>query len=256
MEQLTFIGSGSAFVSKEKNWQSNAVLESGNNRLLIDCGSDVRHALADAGIKPQSIDAIFITHFHADHIGGLEWFGFMNYFPRQFKPDSWYPKLFVRDNEFAKRLWQAIEPGLASIEFNSVALASYFDVRFSGELFYWQGKRFEVIQTIHTLNGNSLNPSYGLFFPLNHKNTFFSGDTQFNPNQYIKILREADLVFHDCETSPFESGVHSHWKRLLELPPEIKAKMWLYHFDDKPFDAKAEGFKGWVEKGQSFTGEE
>lgn len=41
-------------------------------RLLVDCGLGLRHLtyrLAQAGLQPEDIHAIFITHEHGDHIG-------------------------------------------------------------------------------------------------------------------------------------------------------------------------------------------
>jgi len=41
-------------------------------RLLIDCGlglKPLRYRLAEAGLRPEDIHAVFITHEHADHIG-------------------------------------------------------------------------------------------------------------------------------------------------------------------------------------------
>ena len=41
-------------------------------RLLVDCGLGLKHLvsrLAEAGLQPQDIDAVFITHEHGDHIG-------------------------------------------------------------------------------------------------------------------------------------------------------------------------------------------
>ena len=41
-------------------------------RLLIDCGLGIRqlqHRLGEAGLQPDDIDAMFITHEHSDHIG-------------------------------------------------------------------------------------------------------------------------------------------------------------------------------------------
>ena len=41
-------------------------------RLLVDCGLGIRQLalrLAQAGLVPQDIDAVFITHEHGDHIG-------------------------------------------------------------------------------------------------------------------------------------------------------------------------------------------
>jgi phosphoribosyl 1,2-cyclic phosphodiesterase len=40
--------------------------------LLIDCGlglRDLERALLEAGVEPNQLDAIFITHEHADHVG-------------------------------------------------------------------------------------------------------------------------------------------------------------------------------------------
>ena len=45
----------------------------GNKNVLIDAGPDIASQLERERIK--KIDAIFITHWHYDHIGGLGEFG-------------------------------------------------------------------------------------------------------------------------------------------------------------------------------------
>jgi hypothetical protein len=63
----------------------------------------------------------------------------------------------------------------------------------------------------------------------------------------------ADIIFQDCETAPFESGVHSHYGKLKTLPDKMKQKMWLYHYQDGDLpDARGDGFRGFVVKGQRF----
>ena len=39
--------------------------------ILIDCGEGTQTAIRIAGLRFKCIDAIFITHFHADHMVGL-----------------------------------------------------------------------------------------------------------------------------------------------------------------------------------------
>jgi hypothetical protein len=63
----------------------------------------------------------------------------------------------------------------------------------------------------------------------------------------------ADLIFHDCETGPARTGVHSNYDELVQLPTVVRAKTWLYGYPPGPLpDAAAAGFCGFVQPGQSF----
>ena len=54
---------------------------------------------------------------------------------------------------------------------------------------------------------------------------------------------KSDIIFHDTETSPFPSGVHTRLEELKTLPADVKKKMILYHYDatNKP-ENKDDGF--------------
>jgi predicted metal-dependent RNase len=63
------LGVGGAFT--QKYFHANLCIKLGNKHLLLDAGTTLRNSLEHAGILESSIDYIFITHFHHDHVGGL-----------------------------------------------------------------------------------------------------------------------------------------------------------------------------------------
>ena len=79
--KLIFLGSASGLGRDATNFQSNMLLLTDSGKiLLIDCGTDIRFSLSQANYLPQDVDAVYISHLHADHIGGIEWFAFQRKF--------------------------------------------------------------------------------------------------------------------------------------------------------------------------------
>ena len=74
--KMHFLGCGNAHSKTLGN--SCAVFESGRCRLVIDFGFTSFHAYRDH--YQENPEAIFITHGHLDHIGGLENLFFNAYF--------------------------------------------------------------------------------------------------------------------------------------------------------------------------------
>lgn len=64
--RLTVIGNGGIVPTKNTS-PSGFLLEVGGKRLLLDCGHGVVRGLVDKGIDLNTIDAVFISHFHTDH---------------------------------------------------------------------------------------------------------------------------------------------------------------------------------------------
>lgn len=70
---LTFLGTADAFGSGGR-FNTCFLLDTGDERALIDCGASSMIALKRAGIDPNDIGTILVTHLHADHFGGLPFF--------------------------------------------------------------------------------------------------------------------------------------------------------------------------------------
>ncbi len=71
--QIQFVGSGDAFGSGGRFNTCFHVTGSRAN-FLIDCGASSLIAMKRLGIRRNDIQALLITHFHADHFGGVPFF--------------------------------------------------------------------------------------------------------------------------------------------------------------------------------------
>ena len=56
--------------SKDKRLRASVLITEGNNRILIDCGPDLRQQLLKNNV--DSLTVILLTHDHYDHVGGLD----------------------------------------------------------------------------------------------------------------------------------------------------------------------------------------
>ncbi|MCL2863866.1 MAG: ribonuclease Z [Methanimicrococcus sp.] len=70
MLKITFLGTGGALPSKERNPAAVMVNREGE-LLLFDCGEGAQRQMMFAKTGLVKISAIFLTHYHGDHILGL-----------------------------------------------------------------------------------------------------------------------------------------------------------------------------------------
>jgi ribonuclease BN (tRNA processing enzyme) len=47
---------------------TSSLLEIGGRRIVIDCGLGVTRGLVNAGMDLRSLDMVWITHLHSDHL--------------------------------------------------------------------------------------------------------------------------------------------------------------------------------------------
>ncbi len=230
------------------------LLEAPEGRLLIDCGADARRPLADIGLTACDLTDVYVSHLHADHIGGLEWLGFSSYFARSKDDPSLRPRLHLR-RTLVDQLWQSLHGGMGSIQGRIANLDTYFEVLpiAKNGSFTFANVEFRTVQVVHYYDGFDIVPSYGLLFRQGGISVFITTDTQFTPNQMKDFRAMADYIFHDCETTPWPSSVHAHYDELKTLDADLKGRIWLYDYQDgaKP-DCTKDGFLGWVEQGQTF----
>lgn len=261
--KIQFLGSGSAWVFAEENYQSNMIISTEvggkTKNLLFDCGTTIPEALNHFGTEVQDLDGIFVSHLHADHIGGIEYVAYRNYFEQtpfgKNKINLYANKTILQDGW--NYCWKG---GMESVQGQRNTLESYFDTHYleEDEIIDFYGINITPVKAIHVVNDEEVVPTYGIFVEGKQK-AFITGDSSFSPALFDNMYKEADVIFQDCEFNSYPNGVHAQFHELCDLKEEIKEKMWLYHYSLKGQDIKyleelaiSKGFAGLVRRGDEF----
>jgi len=68
--RLTFLGTGSGKPMPHRGVSSFSLLRDGE-LFMFDCGEGTQIQLSRSSLRPGALEAIFLTHFHGDHVNGL-----------------------------------------------------------------------------------------------------------------------------------------------------------------------------------------
>ena len=104
---------------KDNRLRTSVLIETGNVKIVIDCGPDFRQQMLRE--KITAINAILITHSHKDHIGGLDDVRAFNYI--QQKPAEVYATDEVQQaikREFSYAFGENRYPGVPEIHLHSI----------------------------------------------------------------------------------------------------------------------------------------
>jgi ribonuclease BN (tRNA processing enzyme) len=197
--RLAFLGTGSAFSLERYN---GAVVVDG--RLLLDGGAPVLPHMHRLGLDPTAIEAIFLTHFHGDHVLGLP--PLLLY--RSFVTSD-QPLVLVGPPGVEARLEQLL--GLAWGDewpaFRTLAGLTYQEADTEGVA---AGVRYEAVKLDH---GRMDCRGYRLH--LDGRVLAYAGDT-IASRPLDDLVRDADVAITEA-TAPDGSGVHTTWDEAQAL---------------------------------------
>lgn len=212
-----FMGVGNAKAS-ELGSAAGVVEVAGEPALLVDCGprtlDDYQHHYG-AEVPP----AVFLTHLHLDHIGGVEQLFYRAYFRPGPRVQLFVPAPLVAGLH---------EKLATSPHVLSEGKANFWDafhlVPTSGH-FWLQDLLFEVFPVRHS----GYRGAYGLAL---RGSFLYSGDTRPVPEIVSSFACAGETIFHDCALhgSPAHSGLEDV---VREYPEELRARMIAYHYESE-----------------------
>lgn len=233
--ELLPLGVGDAFTARY--WSTcalvDAVTAEGRARLLIDCPHPIRRVLGEQGLDVADLDAVVVTHCHADHVSGLEGLLFFAYFVLRRKlPVLAHPDVLAalwggHLSAGMSRLLHVRDGGLHPEDHVLTDFAEPIPLSLDAPTSF-RGVSLACRRTIHHV------PTTALRLSTPGASLGWSADTAFDPG-LIAWLAEADAFVHETN-----QGAHTPYAALAALPPAVRAKMFLVHYpDDFDVDASA-----------------
>lgn len=195
--RIRFLGSGDAFGSGGR-MQACILAESNGHSCLVDCGASSLIALKGAGIDPNEIDTVLISHLHGDHFGGLPF--------------------LILDGQVSgrsNRLRVAGPPGLKArvTEAMEIFFPGSSDARRKFEVHFQElaegvpasvgPLRVTPYEVLHACGA----PPYALRVEIDGRVVAYSGDTQWT-DRLVSAASGADLFI--CESYFYEKQVPFH----------------------------------------------
>ena len=212
---LQFIGSGDAFGSGGRfNTCFHVIGDQAN--FLIDCGASSLIALKTNNIVLNDIQTIFITHFHADHFGGIPFF----ILDAQFHSKRSEPLTIIGPQgleEWYERVMETAFPG-----------SSKTNQRFSLSLVELKPEQTVTVNDVSARpcrvnHGTSGGPAYAYRFEVENHSIAYTGDTEW-VDELVEVGTGVDLLI--SEAYFFEKRVRHHLDlaSLIEHLPRMHPK--------------------------------
>ncbi len=215
---VTLLGTGTPTINTRRLGYSNLVQAGGLN-LMIDGGRGAATRVFQLGLPLGSIDGVFLTHLHSDHISGLpDLFatGYLGWKPlggRTSALQIYGPKGTANVVEGLTKMYAAdadIREADEGIQREAMKVeANEFD---EGVVFEKNGVKVTAFAVNH---GEKIKPSVGYRVEYEGHSVVFSGDTKYDEN-VIENASGADLLIHEFAAAPSTMADNPLYIKILD----------------------------------------
>lgn len=209
------IGVGTAFGRRFFN--SNVIIELDSGEfLLVDCGLTASRSLETIGMSILDVDHLFISHLHADHIGGIEELALKRKLILNKKVN-----LHI-NAKLVDSLWGSIKEGLEHTQLGRLRFDDYFNVLVHDDHFALDGVEFSSHPTQHIRGMTSFDIGFG--------DLLLTTDTVFSREYVLSRAAHFKTVVHDCSFNSVQR-VHAYYERLIENR-DLFRELYVIHYED------------------------
>jgi ribonuclease Z len=197
--KVTLLGTGDP-IPRIDRFGPATLVEVGGQELLFDVGRGATQRLIQMNIALSAIDAVFLTHFHHDHLVGLPDIWMTGWIPPPFGRRSvpfevWGPTgtaSLLKNLEEAFALNTSIRiPDELLVPAGIEMVAHEFDA--DGVVYEKDSVKVTAFAVDH---GDLIKPAYGYRVDFDGRAVVISGDTRFDKN-LIAAANGADLIVHE-----------------------------------------------------------
>lgn len=211
--RILCLGTGDAFGSGGRN-QTCFHLTTGRGRHLLDCGATSLVAMKAAGIDPNTIDSVLITHLHGDHIGGLPFLILDGQFHGRTEPLRVVGPPGIAGRLHA--LMEAMYPGSsAKVRRFAVDVVELAERQPMGVA--------DLTVVAHQVVHSSGAPPYGYRIEADGRVLAYTGDTEWT-DALLDLARGADLLLCECYSGDRAMRHHLDWPTLAARIPDLQCR--------------------------------